>query len=109
MVTAEDVLNPEITPDLDHIKALTNMILLQMHLDTVGMSDLLTVISQRDGLLYSQLYSQYLSTTGYRNGKGSSNDLDEPYSVLLDIDKAKDLYEKIVNGINRFESSMPGI
>ena len=108
-MTAEDVLNPEITPDLDHIKALTNMILLQMHLDTVGMSDLLTVISQRDGLLYSQLYSQYLSTTGYRNGKGSSNDLDEPYSVLLDIDKAKDLYEKIVNGINRFESSMPGI
>ena len=102
-----DILDPEITPDIDNIKQLTNMILLQMHLDYVGMGTYLTILSQRDNLINTVLYTRYLGNHIDNDGNNPS-----PYdsrSVLIMEDVALDYSKKIISRLNSFETERPAI
>lgn len=111
-MTNRDILDPQLTPDLDHVSDLANTVLLQMHLDAVGMGALISAVKSRDQYADSRLYvrflGNYLPSEDKKNNEGLAGTAQyEPLSVLLEINTAEGLYNEIVTKLDYFESTRP--
>ena len=61
MMSAEDIRNPSLTPNLKHIKELTDVIRMQMNLDVTGMGVYLTMVTNLPTFSQTTFYKKYLN------------------------------------------------
>lgn len=96
-ISSAEIRNPDLTPDLYSIKALTDNILMQMELDLIGMGSYVTLLENRDEFRDTRFYKNWLNigmlTTEYyaeqcmiriRKGISYGESYDQAWNILFE-------------------------